>query len=265
MNWINQEKIWGSLRSIAFISFSLHLFLSGLTIGFPEFFSSFARLTSFLKQWIRTSSESSSARFKAKLERLSGIISFHTSRIQFTAVRRGEDINLPAEVGWLIASSASHLSYFCLAITLKGLFQLTSGVCIHLLDPPVTIETSLFFEWSNFISYLLYDIHRSPIRDNDDENESAPRTLFTQVWVNSVLIKAFEDKPVKQLFNYLSKFGVISLKTMKGVNFMSSAIAARQTETQVFSCPVALTVTVFHLNLPLMLLKPYLLKQKFCP
>ena len=32
----------------------------------------------------------------------------------------------------------------------------------------------------------------------------------------------------------MSKFDIISLKTMKGVNYMSSAIAARQTETQVF-------------------------------
>ena len=134
---------------------------------------------------MRISSDSSVARLKALALKnfwiISGTISFHASRIQFITARQDKPFKFPVEVSWLIPFSASYLSYFFVAIALilsfrrsssyrnqplicranqcnglymigisvmkklKGLFRLTSGECIDLVNPLRRIETLLLF------------------------------------------------------------------------------------------------------------------------
>ena len=180
---------------------------------------------------MRISSDSSVARLKALALKnfwiISGIISFHASRIQFITARQDKPFKFPVEVSWLIPFSASYLSYFFVAIALtlscrrsslyrnqplicranqcnslymigisvmkklKGLFRLTSGECIDLVNPLRRIETILFIAWSNNFALSLirhwFELHTRWWR----RNENAPITWFTHVWVNSEFIQAF--------------------------------------------------------------------------
>ena len=208
---------------------------------------------------MRISSDSSVARLKALALKnfwiISGIISFHASRIQFITARQDRPFKFPVEVSWLIPFSASYLSYFFVAIALtlscrrsslyrnqplicranqcnslymigisvmkklKGLFRLTSGECIDLVNPLRRIETILFFAWSNNFALSLirhwFELHTRWWR----RNENAPITWFTHVWVNSEFIQAFGDEARKQLLIPFSNVAVsrfAHLNTMEG-------------------------------------------------
>ena len=129
-----------------------YFFRSGLTVGFVKFLFRLARLT-----FLKTMNEV--ARFKAHNLKdfliVSGLISSHACRIQFTIVRRGGGYKFPAEINWLIPSSANYWSYFFVARALKGLFQLTPGACTYFVHPPWTIETNIFFAWSDVFTVSL--------------------------------------------------------------------------------------------------------------
>lgn len=103
-----------------------------------------------LKQWIRSSSDPSVARFSAhdlkEVLIVSGVIFSQASRIHFSIVRRGGGFKFPPAVSLLIPSSASQSSYFSVSWALKGLFQLTSWAWIYFVQQPGTIDTSIFLE-----------------------------------------------------------------------------------------------------------------------
>ena len=106
---------------------------------------------------MRLSSYLSVARFKAHDLKhfliVSGLISFHAPRIQFTIVWWGGSLEFPAEVHWLIPFSVNLCSHFSIQGALKSLSLLTSGACIYFVHPPGTIQTSILFtESKDFIA-----------------------------------------------------------------------------------------------------------------
>ena len=96
-----------------------------------------------LKQWIASSSEPSTGTFNAQLVNDFLITSVDNSaqesRIHCKIVFLGGAFKFPAAVPSWIPTFASHSSYFSVQDALNGLFQLTSGACMYLVQPPGTI------------------------------------------------------------------------------------------------------------------------------
>ena len=114
---------------------SFNTSICDLNISLPE-----AHGCGCFKQWITSSSEPSTLILSP--HNLNDFLmtsldkDAHESRIYCKICFRGGALRLPAAVSLRIPSSASHSSYFCVHIALKGLFHTRSGAWIYFVHPP---------------------------------------------------------------------------------------------------------------------------------
>ena len=103
-----------------------------------------------LKQWIKSSFEPSTGRFKAQLRKKFLITSVgssaHASRIHYRIALLGGVFKFPAGVSSWILTVPRHSSYFSVQEALNGLFQQMSGAWMYFVHPPGTITGSIFLD-----------------------------------------------------------------------------------------------------------------------
>ena len=108
------------------------------------------------RQWIESSCDASTGRFNAQHVKNFLITSVGNSAqasiVHCKTVLLGGSFKFPAAVSSCIPIVPSHSSYFSVQEALNGLFQLTSGAWMYLVQPPGTITRSTFFAFSDSLA-----------------------------------------------------------------------------------------------------------------
>ena len=139
---------------------------------------------SSLRQWVASSSEPSTGTFNAQLVN-DFLITFvgnsaQESRIHCKIVFDGGAFKFPAAVSSWIPTVASHSLYFSVRDALNGLFQLTSGACMYLVQPTGTITRSILLDLRESVT-LSSRWHSFESQANSLRlKEKAPRTDWSR-------------------------------------------------------------------------------------
>ena len=109
------------------------------------------------RRWIESSCDASTGRFNAQHVMKDFLItsvgnSTQASIIHCKTVLLRSAFKFPAAVSSCIPIVPSYSSYFSVQEALNGLFQVTSGAWMYLVQPPGTITRSTFFAFSDSLA-----------------------------------------------------------------------------------------------------------------